>query len=184
MRVGFKCLLRGLIPALSVSCVILGSPVLHAAELDDLISQYEAAKKEWQASRRPGQAGPGGGGRRGGGGRGGPGRQRPPELEPILSSIARLNTDASFGFLTKEYGDADPEIASRCGAAMLESDHKRAVQLVIRGFDRGGAWTPGARVRVLDALARARGDEASEFVIRLASRENDAVRAFAQNPKA
>jgi len=38
--------------ALSFSCALLAQPALRAAELDGLIAEYEAAKKELQASRR------------------------------------------------------------------------------------------------------------------------------------
>jgi len=177
---------RWLALALSFSCALLTRPVLQAAELDELIPEYEAAKKEFQASRRrpppgPGPGpGPGGGGGRGGGGRGGWGRQqRPPELEPLLAAIAKVNTEKSINYLIKEYGDPDPEVASRAGAALLESDHVKAVQIVTRGFEKGTAWTPGTRVRILDALARTKHSEGPEFVIRTATRGNDAVRVLA-----
>ena len=181
MRERFHCPGRGMVLALSFSCALPAWPVFAAAELDGLIAEYEAAKKELQASRRQAQSrpGPGGGGGRGGG-RGGWGRQqRSPELEPLLAAIAKVNTEQSIAYLIREYGDADPEIASRAGAALLESDHKKAVQIVTRGFEKGTAWTPGARVRILDALARAKDVDGPEFVIRTASRGSDAVRVLA-----
>ena len=182
MRVRFHCPDRGLVLALSFSCALPAWAVLRAAELDELIPEYEAAKREFQASRRqpsrPGPGGPGGGGGRGG--RGGWGRQqRPPELEPLLTAIAKVNSEQSIAYLIREYGDPDAEVASRAGAALLESDHQKAVQIVTRGFEKGTAWTPGARVRILDALARAKDSEGPEFVIRTASRGNDAVRVLA-----
>ena len=176
---------RGHIPALTFACMAVILPAIQAGELESLTLQYEAAKKEWQASRRPGPGGPFGGGPGGGGGRRGGGRggwgqqQRPPELEPILASIAKLNTDASLAYLTKEYGDADPEIASRVGAAILLAEQKKAVSTVTRGFDRVGNWTPGAKVRVLDALARSKSEDGLAFVVRHATNGSDALRLLA-----
>src|SRR5688572_3987654 len=105
---------HGPVLALSFSCALLALPALLSAELDELVPEYESAKKDFQASRRrpPPGPGPGGGGGRGGGGRGGWGRQqqRSPELEPLLSAIAKVNTEQSINYLIKEFGDADPEI--------------------------------------------------------------------------
>jgi hypothetical protein len=92
----------GLVLALFSSLFLQAPTAAAESSLADLISQYEAAKKEWKASRarKPDPD------RGGGWGRGGRrGRQAAPRLEPILESIARLGTDASLSYLVQEYRD-------------------------------------------------------------------------------
>ncbi|MEM7234130.1 MAG: hypothetical protein AAF517_18275, partial [Planctomycetota bacterium] len=93
--------------------------------------------------------------------------------------IAELNSTSSLNFLAKEYRDPDSELASIVGASTLHSEHKNAVKVVTKGFDRGRRWTPGAKVRVLDALVLDGGDEGLKFVLSKASKGRAADRALA-----
>jgi hypothetical protein len=90
-----------------------------------------------------------------------------------------VGTDASFNYLGKEYGDPDSEIASMSAVAILKSGHKNAFKVVTAGFDRGGGWTPGAKVRVLDALARSEGTAGFDFVVKTATKGSDELKVLA-----
>src|SRR5688572_27953249 len=81
--------------------------------------------------------------------------------------------------MIKEYGEPDPEVASRAYIALIESDYVKAVSFVTRGFEKRTACTPGARVRLLDALSRTKHKDVPEFVIRTATSRHDAVRVLA-----
>ncbi len=146
-----------------------------ASSLTELVAEYEEAKRERLAGRSRGgrgNRGRGGGGGGGRGGRQGRDRDRSTSIESILEKIARLSTKRSLGFLHKEYRDPDSYIASLSAIAILKSEHEGATKIVVRGFGRGGRWTPGAKARVLDALAQAKGKEGLEFVIKLAASRN------------
>ncbi len=142
-----------------------------ASSLSELVAEYDEAKRERVAGRSRGGRGNRGRGGGGGGGRRGRG-QDSTSIESILEKIARLGTTRSLGFLHREYRDPDSYIASLSAIAILKSEHDGATKIVVRGFGRGGRWTPGAKARVLDALAQAKGKEGLEFVIKLAASRN------------
>ncbi len=149
-----------------------------ASSLSELVAEYDEAKRERVAGRSRGGRGNRGRGRGGGGGRRGRG-QDSTSIESILEKIARLSTKRSLGFLHKEYRDPDSYIASLSAIAILESEHEGATKIVVRGYGRGGRWTPGAKARVLDALAQAKEKEGLEFVIKLTASRNVADRMIA-----
>lgn len=134
------------------------APEVGAGELEDVVARYLQAKKERANLSRQG-------GRR-------KGRQQktPTPIEPLLLRIAGLNSEASLKFLRREYADPDPFIASASGAAILETKHENAAQLVIKGYNRGGRWNVQAKVKVLDALATCSDPAGLEFVLKLAQK--------------
>ncbi len=139
---------------------------LRAGELQDLVKQYQGAKKERLASEEKKARGKG----RNRNSRKERRKRGARSLEEILLEIAALESDAALRFLAREYGDRDPTIAALCAGALLETGHPKAPGIVIKGYNRGGKWSTYAKVKVLDGLATAPGEEGLAFVLKLARR--------------
>ncbi|MEM7233811.1 MAG: hypothetical protein AAF517_16665, partial [Planctomycetota bacterium] len=138
---------------------------LRANDLTDRVKIYEGVKKEWIQSRRGGPK------RRGKKNK----KKGVTSLGSYLSRIAQLGSEGSLRYLAKEYGDVYPEVAVWAAEAMM-SDHyegslaKKAISFVIRGYDRRGKWSVGAKAGVLDSLVKKGGEKGLAFVAKLAAR--------------
>ncbi len=137
--------------------------------LQELADKYQEAKREYQAAvkerrdrwqKRGVRKAQGSKTRRG--------RPNPKTLEQILIKIARMGSEGSLKFLSREYSESDPAIIQASARALLESGHEKAIRNILQGFNRSGNWTTGTQVMILDALVLSSRDEGLEFVLKTA----------------
>ena len=166
----FRCLLCLVVLSLTVQAGATG--VESRSRLVELIERYEEQKLAWQKYDRVSKI---------------PKRRRgkkqqvarPEPLDKLLRRIAALRTKASLGYLIREYRTESPDVAAACAVAILEEDGQRAIDTLVKGFNRGGKWPATALVRVVDVFVASGGRPGVEFARKLALKGKDELRAIA-----